>query len=410
MQWTPNGDAFIIGSDLRRLESETLPLYFRHNRFQSLVRQLNFYSFRKINRERNVWVYKHPLFHREKPEDLKFVKRRSTCTTADGRKQRISRVSSEKLRSEASDDSSVEMPPMPSPYQKNAKRVSEESFESSPNKRQRKDSPGKWNEESLLPVSLDGDDDDVTYGTRSRRSDSVEQSLAVSEVASQLEKYTKHSSKGRSTRRSGIVTPPYQASLLTYDDEFMAHENIEDCFSSKTRRISLEGDHSAPKVESDAVIKKTVVPTVSPNKPLENSDAPPVRDCSTVESVLRRMMASVSEASKTKFISDAAVVGFCMSTAPCGDEALCDKISDLLSSCDPLEKDFRLYRSALGLGEHDALISKSSANLGPSLRDFKTFAFNCLQGVLAMDGTSLQLTTSDKEILEKTTTTWLRCM
>ena len=40
IQWTPSGDAFIIGSDLNRLESETLPQYFRHNRFQSLVRQV----------------------------------------------------------------------------------------------------------------------------------------------------------------------------------------------------------------------------------------------------------------------------------------------------------------------------------------------------------------------------------
>jgi hypothetical protein len=41
LQWTPAGDAFIIGSDLNRLESETLPQYFRHNRFQSLVRQVS---------------------------------------------------------------------------------------------------------------------------------------------------------------------------------------------------------------------------------------------------------------------------------------------------------------------------------------------------------------------------------
>ena len=45
-QWTPSGDAFRIGSDLEKLESETLPQYFRHNRFQSLVRQLNFYNVR----------------------------------------------------------------------------------------------------------------------------------------------------------------------------------------------------------------------------------------------------------------------------------------------------------------------------------------------------------------------------
>ncbi|KAK1732951.1 hypothetical protein QTG54_016282 [Skeletonema marinoi] len=50
----PSGEAFRI-TDLSRLESDTLPSYFRHSRFQSLVRQLNFYNFRKINRERTFW-------------------------------------------------------------------------------------------------------------------------------------------------------------------------------------------------------------------------------------------------------------------------------------------------------------------------------------------------------------------
>jgi len=74
-------------SDLLRLESETLPTFFRHKRFQSLVRQLNFYNFRKVNRERTFWVYRHPLFHRDKPSEL-YLLRRRTCPGVDGRKHR----------------------------------------------------------------------------------------------------------------------------------------------------------------------------------------------------------------------------------------------------------------------------------------------------------------------------------
>ncbi|KAL3764731.1 hypothetical protein ACHAWO_008726 [Cyclotella atomus] len=88
-KWTPDGSSFRI-TDLPRLESETLPSYFRHSRFQSLVRQLNFYNFRKVNRERNIWVYHHPQFHRDHPQDLGKLRRR-TCPGFDGRKQRIQR-------------------------------------------------------------------------------------------------------------------------------------------------------------------------------------------------------------------------------------------------------------------------------------------------------------------------------
>lgn len=84
VSWMPSGEAFCI-TDLSRLESETLPQFFRHSRFQSLVRQLNFYNFRKINRERTFWVYYHPLFHRDRPGEMHRLRRR-TCPGFDGRR------------------------------------------------------------------------------------------------------------------------------------------------------------------------------------------------------------------------------------------------------------------------------------------------------------------------------------
>jgi len=86
ISWLPGGDAFRI-SDLDRLQNETLPSFFRHSRFQSLVRQLNFYNFRKVNRERTFWVYRHPLFHRDRPNELHLL-RRKTCPGVDGRKHK----------------------------------------------------------------------------------------------------------------------------------------------------------------------------------------------------------------------------------------------------------------------------------------------------------------------------------
>jgi hypothetical protein len=43
--WVCEGSAFEV-KDPKRLEAEILPKFFRHSRFQSLVRQLNFYAFK----------------------------------------------------------------------------------------------------------------------------------------------------------------------------------------------------------------------------------------------------------------------------------------------------------------------------------------------------------------------------
>uniref|UniRef100_A0A7S2ANS2 WW domain-containing protein n=2 Tax=Octactis speculum TaxID=3111310 RepID=A0A7S2ANS2_9STRA len=73
----PDGSSFEV-KDPKRLEVEVLPKYFRHSRFQSLVRQLNFYSFKKASKERHMWIYRHELFHRDKPVLLEGLKRKTS--------------------------------------------------------------------------------------------------------------------------------------------------------------------------------------------------------------------------------------------------------------------------------------------------------------------------------------------
>merc|ERR1719502_1797324 len=72
-----DGSAFEV-RDPRRLETEILPKYFRHSRFQSLVRQLNFYSFKKVSKERSVCIYQHALFQRDHPDKLEHLKRKTS--------------------------------------------------------------------------------------------------------------------------------------------------------------------------------------------------------------------------------------------------------------------------------------------------------------------------------------------
>ena len=45
--WSPDGRTFVV-KDVPRFESAVIPQYFKHSKFSSFVRQLNFYGFRKV--------------------------------------------------------------------------------------------------------------------------------------------------------------------------------------------------------------------------------------------------------------------------------------------------------------------------------------------------------------------------
>lgn len=467
--WTPSGDAFIIGSDLNRLESETLPQYFRHNRFQSLVRQLNFYSFRKINRERNVWIYKHNLFHRDHPEDLYQVRRR-TCPGVDGRKQRFSRLSAQKLSkkftegeqdvvnsSDGDNDSSSEDDSFQQqhengvgPYNnellssskrtggnghmsahmrssKKARLLPEPEFEvdtsiiSNP-------APSPTSVKALI-FEAEQSGDDASTCEKSAKTEMMEQSLIVSEVATKLESYVKKAMKKRGisrTRRggSGIVTPPFGSSftmtsrdLITYDDEYNEDTTTSDIVPDSEDVVSEVDDSiSTPSFDKDMLVA-------------------PVLDIAIVKHISSEILQRANSLNGEAMRACANVAAFFMCTAPKEDPEQCSsKVLQLLATSKQLEADFYFYRSALHPtlflepssrrvsnsydesfdftdSQSTALRSTLTRGAGrlESLREFKVFAVNLIYRLLRRNGNFAQvesLSSSDNAILLHTAEVW----
>jgi HSF-type DNA-binding len=85
--WSEDGETFIV-KDPTKFEQEIIPQFFKHSKFTSFVRQLNFYSFRKIKymdnlrldpkleaETANFWRFRHEKFQRGKPHLLLDIKR-----------------------------------------------------------------------------------------------------------------------------------------------------------------------------------------------------------------------------------------------------------------------------------------------------------------------------------------------
>ncbi|KAL3627640.1 Flocculation suppression protein [Castilleja foliolosa] len=74
ISWTCNGTSFVI-TNPHSFSDNVLPMYFRHNNFQSFIAQLNSYGFRKVSWEH--WEYSHEYFRKGERHLLKNIKRRN---------------------------------------------------------------------------------------------------------------------------------------------------------------------------------------------------------------------------------------------------------------------------------------------------------------------------------------------
>ncbi|KAI8331760.1 HSF-type DNA-binding-domain-containing protein [Chlamydoabsidia padenii] len=82
--WSNNGEYFSVYNSAL-FSRQILPQYFKHNNWQSFVRQLNMYGFSKINEmihsnlsvDNQTWDFKHPHFKRGDFQSLTLVKRKS---------------------------------------------------------------------------------------------------------------------------------------------------------------------------------------------------------------------------------------------------------------------------------------------------------------------------------------------
>jgi hypothetical protein len=91
--WSSSGDTFIV-KDPTVFANTMIPMFFKHSKFSSFVRQLNFYGFRKLKvddtllpqEEKTWWEFQHEKFICGRKDLLKDI-RRKTCTGVDALNQ-----------------------------------------------------------------------------------------------------------------------------------------------------------------------------------------------------------------------------------------------------------------------------------------------------------------------------------
>ena len=77
-EWGQNGKTIVV-TKIEEFSKQVLPKYFKHSNFQSFVRQLNMYDFRKLVQDPNNGEFAHQHFLRDFPEKLSLIKRKANA-------------------------------------------------------------------------------------------------------------------------------------------------------------------------------------------------------------------------------------------------------------------------------------------------------------------------------------------
>lgn len=80
ISWSTTGERFLVFNPIE-FSRLILPLHFKHNNWQSFVRQLNMYGFHKVNNSSSsghAWEFRHPHFRKGRPDLISLIKRKST--------------------------------------------------------------------------------------------------------------------------------------------------------------------------------------------------------------------------------------------------------------------------------------------------------------------------------------------
>ncbi|GAA5800909.1 hypothetical protein HPULCUR_006348 [Helicostylum pulchrum] len=112
--WVDSGQVICV-PNASNFSKVILPKYFKHSNWQSFVRQLNLYGFRKVYRlnlsyddtaeKRAVWQFKHDCFRKDNTEKLCEIKRRTAKPNQEQQGEGVADATDQQHKSDYTNES-----------------------------------------------------------------------------------------------------------------------------------------------------------------------------------------------------------------------------------------------------------------------------------------------------------------